>query len=247
MTRGTCNTKACRFKTNFSLYIFLLVISSGSIALFINTFQIPNIQQHAITDKTFGKAYRDQRHYSPSCSPLVTSKLWPHLPNASRLRRIFLSCNWKTWNSASGYILHWQMPLVICIFNHQLTINKRKPYRSFPVVPDTISNENRCYFDVIDTWAAGYCDVILTDHSNAVSLDAFIAMALPARDVSTRRFIVAVFRSVLLRFRGRIEIDHSYGLRCRGLCCLSGTALVRPVGTNHSSADRIVVNSYNNQ
>ena len=27
-----------------------------------------------------------------------------------------------------------------------------------------------------------------------------------------------IFRCVLLRFRGRIEIDHSYGLRCRGLC-----------------------------
>ena len=28
-----------------------------------------------------------------------------------------------------------------------------------------------------------------------------------------------IYRCVLLRFRGRIEIDHSYGLRCRGLCC----------------------------
>ena len=34
--------------------------------------------------------------------------------------------------------------------------------------------------------------------------------------------------------RGRIVIDHLYGLRCRGWYC-----------TNHSSADRIVVNSYN--
>ena len=30
-----------------------------------------------------------------------------------------------------------------------------------------------------------------------------------------------IYRCVLLRFRGRIEIDHSYGLRCRGLCCHS--------------------------
>ena len=28
-----------------------------------------------------------------------------------------------------------------------------------------------------------------------------------------------IYRCVLLRFRGRIEIDHSYGLRCHGLCC----------------------------
>ena len=28
-----------------------------------------------------------------------------------------------------------------------------------------------------------------------------------------------IYRCVLLRFRGRIEIDHLYGLPCRGLCC----------------------------
>ena len=71
-----------------------------------------------------------------------------------------------------------------------------------------------------------------------------------------------IYRCVLLRFRGRIEIDHSYGLRCRGLCCHSRHS-TRGAGrkrsrdgrphsccagsgsTNHSSADRIVVNSYN--
>ena len=30
-----------------------------------------------------------------------------------------------------------------------------------------------------------------------------------------------IYRCALLRFHGRIEIDHSYGLRCRGLCCHS--------------------------
>ena len=71
-----------------------------------------------------------------------------------------------------------------------------------------------------------------------------------------------IYRCVLLRFRGRIEIDHSYGLRCRGLCChcrhsTRGAGRKRPRdgrphsccagsgSTNHSSADRIVVNSYN--
>ena len=74
-----------------------------------------------------------------------------------------------------------------------------------------------------------------------------------------------IYRCALLRFRGRIEIDHSYGLRCRGLCCHSRHS-TRGAGrrgrkrprdgwlhlccagsgsTNHSSADRIVVNSYN--
>ena len=62
-----------------------------------------------------------------------------------------------------------------------------------------------------------------------------------------------ICRCVLLRFRGRIEIDHSYGLRCRGLCChsrhsTSGAGLRAAAcgSTNNSNADRIVVNSYNN-
>ena len=67
--------------------------------------------------------------------------------------------------------------------------------------------------------------------------------------------------------RGRIEIDHLYGLRCRGWYCNPEQhSLCRPArpqaaarrpaqlvlfqplqrSTNHSSADRIVVNSYNN-
>ena len=74
-----------------------------------------------------------------------------------------------------------------------------------------------------------------------------------------------IYRCVLLHFRGRIEIDHSYGLRWSGLCCHSRHSTSgagrrghkrprdgRPHSccagsgsTNHSSADRIVVNSYN--
>ena len=60
--------------------------------------------------------------------------------------------------------------------------------------------------------------------------------------------------------RGRIEIDHLYGLRCRGWYCnpkstrcagrrghaTAGTTRAVPdCSNNHSSADRIVVNSYN--
>ena len=55
--------------------------------------------------------------------------------------------------------------------------------------------------------------------------------------------------------RGRIEIDHLYGLRCHGWYCNPEQhSLCRPArprdgrhnscSTNHSSADRIVVNSY---
>ena len=60
--------------------------------------------------------------------------------------------------------------------------------------------------------------------------------------------------------RGRIEIDHLYGLRCRGWYCnpeqhslcrparpqaTAGTTRAVPdCSTNHSSADRIMVNSY---
>ena len=42
-----------QYALDFSLYIFLLVISTGFIALFINTFTIPTIQRLTITDKTF--------------------------------------------------------------------------------------------------------------------------------------------------------------------------------------------------
>ena len=64
---------------------------------------------------------------------------------------------------------------------------------------------------------------------------------------------------VVAIYRGRIEIYHSYGLRCHGLCChlrhstrgtgrrdgRSHSCCAGGVSTNHSSADRIVVNSPN--
>ena len=119
--------------------------------------------------------------------------------------------------------------------------------------------------------AASYCDVTLIYYSDTVSMDAFIiTMALSARAIqhgAHRHDRRGIYRCVLLLFRGRIEIDHSYGLRWSGLCChsrhsTSGPAVARPQqaaarrpthsccagsgSTNHSSADRIVVNSYNN-
>ena len=46
-----------------------------------------------------------------------------------------------------------------------------------------------------------------------------------------------IYRCVLLHFRGRIEIDHPYGLRCHSCCA-------RSYSTDHISADHMVVNSY---
>ena len=85
-----------------------------------------------------------------------------------------------------------------------------------------------------------------------------------SRPLSWADAIGRIWWQVVAIYRGRIEIDHSYGLRCRGLCwhlrhSTRGTGRrgrKRPrdgrshsccaggVSTNHSSADRIVVNSY---
>ena len=79
--------------------------------------------------------------------------------------------------------------------------------------------------DIIDMRAAGYCAVTLTYCSDTVSMDTFIiTMALPLASFSMaahRHDRHGIYRCVLLRFRGSIEIDHSYSLRCHGLCCHS--------------------------
>ena len=46
-------------------------------------------------------------------------------------------------SSTFGYIHHWKIPLFLCIFNICVTLDKWKPYRSFLVIPEKISNENR--------------------------------------------------------------------------------------------------------
>ena len=67
--------------------------------------------------------------------------------------------------------------------------------------------------------------VTLIYYSDTVSMDAFIiTMALSASAIQHGAHLHdrrGIYRCVLLRFRGRIEIDLSYGLRCRGLCCHS--------------------------
>ena len=120
MTLVTCNTKTCRFKISFSLYIFLLVISTGSIALSINTFTIPTIQRHATTDVWQGlngsKAYfavvcvaRDQ-YIITSLTKRFTA---PHNLSVTKLEKRGIT----DVSSASGYIQHWEMLLFISILN----------------------------------------------------------------------------------------------------------------------------------
>ena len=82
-----------------------------------------------------------------------------------------------------------------------------------------------------------------------------------SRPLSWGDAIGRFWRQVVAIYRGRIELDHTCGLRCRGLYCHFGhstrrTGRKRPRdgrshsccagggSTNHSSADRIVVNSY---
>ena len=131
--------------------------------------------------------------------------------------------------STSGYIQHGKMPLLICILNLHATINKRKPYRSFKVVPDTIWNENRW---VVVTSSiheppaivTSYWPIILTlflwrFHHNGVTSQQCFSPAV-------RRH--CIFRSVLFRFRGRMENYQSCVLHCGGLCCHSDTTHMGP-------------------
>ena len=79
--------------------------------------------------------------------------------------------------------------------------------------------------DVIDMRAASYCDVTLIYYSDTVSMGAFIiTMALPDREFrhgGSSSWSSRDLSLCIASFRGRIEIDHSYGLRCRDLCCHS--------------------------
>ena len=88
--------------------------------------------------------------------------------------------------------------------------------------------------DVINMRAASYCDVTLIYYPDTVSMDAFIiTIALSARAIqhgAHRHDRRGIYRCVLLLFRGRIEIDHSYGLRCRGVCCHSRHSTRGPAG-----------------
>ena len=181
------------------------------------------------------QGWRDQRHFL----------LWTlHVPvtsltNDSRLRRFFLLRNLENLSSGT-----WIQPLVIFTnakYHCSFVIESSRSLRLTKIIPFNPSRsryEFKCQqlsnCDVIDMRAASYCDVTLIYSSDFVSMDAFIIRwrCQPGRFsiAAHRHDRHGVYRYVLLRFRGRIEIDRSYGLRYRG-------------STNHSSADHIVVNS----
>ena len=123
------------------------------------------------------------------------------------------------------------------------------------------------YCDVIDTWATSNCGITREwlfwrcfyerfHHHNGVASQGSFSMAAYHHNRHSMNC------RVLICFHLRIEINHSYSLACCCLCCYSGTVLVEPAATamklpaplvlcqscstNHSSANHIVVESYNN-
>ena len=134
-----------------------------------------------------------------------------------------------TWNHGREFNV-WlysplKIPLFICISNLRVTLYKRKPYCSFlPIQFQMKTGELLWRHRYMSRW-------LLWRHTDQLFWRCFYGRFHHTGVVSQGRFSQAVHRrsifcSVLLRFRGWIEIDHSNGLRCRGLCCQSGTALV---------------------
>ena len=146
-------------------------------------------------------------------------------------------------NSTSGDIHHWKIPLLICKLNLHVVLDKRKPYSSFPVAPDMISNVNS--LAILTSSICEPIDIVTSHWSIVLTLYLWWLSSSRWRCQPGRFSMEAhrhdrcwIYSCILLHFRGRIEIEHSYGLRCSGLCCHSRHS------TNHSSEDRIVVNSY---
>ena len=154
--------------------------------------------------------------------------------------------------------------------NLHIVLHKRKPYRSFLAAPDMISNVNS--LAIVTSSICKPRDIVMSHRSIVLTLYLWTLSSSQWRCQPGRFSMAAhrhdrrgIYRCVLLRFRGRIEIDHSYGLRWSGLCChcrhntrgAGRRGRKRPRdgrphsccagsgSTNHSSADRIVVNSYN--
>ena len=117
--------------------------------------------------------------------------------------------------------------LLIFILKLHVALNKRKIKPFIPSRPHTIWHENRW---VIVT-SLSHEPLALVTSFWPIILTLFLWTLYLNGVGSQGRFSMAVhrcciYRSVLLGFRGRIENDHSYGLRCRGLCCHLGTALM---------------------
>ena len=82
-----------------------------------------------------------------------------------------------------------------------MILNEQKLKRSVPVAFDAISKYKVLVYCDIYTWAACYCDVILTDYFDAVSVDPFgITTALASQDVSAWQFIVAGLSDFIASF-----------------------------------------------
>ena len=150
-------------------------------SLFRNT----NIQRHAISSKTFGKAegIKDIFRRARCACQLI----YDVLPNDSRLRRFFLLRKLENLSSRT-----WIQPLVIFTiakYHCSFVIESSRRLRLtkiIPFIPSRSRNDFKCQqlsnCDVINLRAASYCDVTLICYSDTVSMDAFIiTMALPAK------------------------------------------------------------------
>ena len=80
-------------------------------------------------------------------------------------------------------------------------------------------------------------------YSDTVSMDAFIiAMLLRFSMAAHRHDRRGIYRCLLLRFRGKIEIDHSYTVCAVVVCAATpGTALVGPAGAAASRPAPLVL------
>ena len=230
LTLVTCNTKTCRFKINFDLSISKLVISSGSIPSFVNIFAIPTIQRHAITSKTFGKAEEIKyifRRARCACQSIMTSL-------AKRFKApqtdSFYCGTWKICHHGREFNLWWYSPLqnttAHLLLNLHVVLDKRKPYRPFLAAPDMISNFNSSA--IVTSSICEPLAIVTSRWSIILTLYLWTLSSSQWRCPPGRFSMAAhrhdrrgIYRCALLRFRGKIEIDHSYGLRCRGLCCHS--------------------------
>ena len=105
-------------------------------------------------------------------------------------------------------------------------LDKRKSYHSFIGTPDMISNVNS-----LAIVTSSICEplAIVTSHWSIILTLYLWTLSSSQWRCQPGRFSMAahrhdrrgIYRCVLLRFRGRIEFDHSYGLSWSGLCCHS--------------------------
>ena len=118
----------------------------------------------------------------------------------------------------------------------------------FPVAPDMISKcKQLSHCDVINTWSARYCDVMMTDCSDMVSMDAFLSqwccyLGWFGMAIQCCCVYYDYWSSLL---HGKIEIDHSCATECHGWCYYTQhTSAVVCINTNHSSQQSIMVHSF---